>query len=150
MRVLLLLVAVQFVAICKGSKGYSYNNTKFHRVIKDFMIQGGDFENGDGTGGYSIYGQSFPDENLNFELTRGVIAMANSGPNSNGSQFFITVVPTDWLNGKHVVFGRVTRGMELVDAISDVDVNASDAPLTPVTISSCRAWKDPVKPAKKP
>lgn len=140
--------ALQFVAICKNSKGYSYTNSKFHRVIKDFMIQGGDFQKGDGTGGYSIYGQTFPDENLTFELTRGVVAMANSGPNSNGSQFFITVVPTDWLNGKHVVFGRVTRGMELVDAISDVDVDGSDKPIVPVTISGCRAWKDPV-PASK-
>jgi peptidyl-prolyl cis-trans isomerase B (cyclophilin B) len=118
--------------------------TKFHRVIKDFMIQGGDFENGDGTGGYSIYGASFPDENLTFELSRGVLAMANSGPDSNGSQFFITVVPTEWLNGKHVVFGRVLRGMELVDSISDAPVNQADAPLAPVVVSGCRAWKDAV------
>jgi cyclophilin family peptidyl-prolyl cis-trans isomerase len=136
---------LQFVAICKGAKGSpSYVGTKFHRVIKDFMVQGGDFENGDGTGGYSIYGASFPDENLTFELSRGVLAMANSGPDSNGSQFFITVVPTEWLNGKHVVFGRVLRGMELVDSISDAPVNQADAPLSPVMISGCRAWKDAV------
>ncbi|WIA23099.1 hypothetical protein OEZ86_010004 [Tetradesmus obliquus] len=134
-----------FVSICKGAKGSpSYVGTKFHRVIKDFMVQGGDFEKGDGTGGYSIYGASFPDENLTFELSRGVLAMANSGPDTNGSQFFITVVPTDWLNGKHVVFGRVLRGMELVDAISDAPVNTADAPLSPVSISGCRAWKDAV------
>ncbi|KAF6250332.1 putative peptidyl-prolyl cis-trans isomerase chloroplast precursor [Scenedesmus sp. NREL 46B-D3] len=132
-----------FVAICKGAKGSpSYVGTKFHRVIKDFMVQGGDFENGDGTGGYSIYGASFADENLTFELSRGVLAMANSGPDSNGSQFFITVVPTDWLNGKHVVFGRVLRGMELVDSVSDAATSQADAPLEPVLISGCRAWKD--------
>lgn len=130
--------------------GACRNNTRAKLAPCPLLhLQGGDFENGDGTGGYSIYGASFPDENLTFELSRGVVAMANSGPDSNGSQFFITIVPTDWLNGKHVVFGRVLRGMELVDQISDLPTNQADAPLSPVTISGCRAWKDAV-PSKLP
>jgi cyclophilin family peptidyl-prolyl cis-trans isomerase len=112
------------------------------------VIQGGDFERGDGTGGFSIFGETFPDEQmgLKLQLSRGVIAMANAGPDTNGSQFFITVVGADWLNGKHVVFGRVLKGMDIVDEISDLPVDATtDKPLTPVVISGCKGWKEQPK-----
>jgi len=137
--------AENFRALCTGEKGdgtlgkpLHYKGCSFHRVIQDFMIQGGDFTNGDGTGGESIYGEKFADENFLIKHTKGgQLSMANAGPGTNGSQFFITSKDTPHLDGKHVVFGHVVDGMDLIRKMEGVSVGASDKPDEALVIEDC-------------
>lgn len=133
--------AKNFRALCtKGLFGPNapYENTKFHRVIKDFMIQGGDITNQDGTGGTSIYGDTFNDENFNLKHNQpGILSMANKGANTNNSQFFITTKATPWLNKKHVVFGIVISGFDVVKQIESQQTDQNDCPSKECIISKC-------------
>ncbi|KAI8790872.1 peptidyl-prolyl cis-trans isomerase 6 [Biomphalaria glabrata] len=131
--------ARNFVELASGINGYGYEGSKFHRVIPDFMIQGGDFDKKDGTGFKSIYGGYFDDENFTLNhYASGWVSMANAGKDTNGCQFFITLTSTRWLDGHHTVFGMVLKGMDIVNKIAEVKTNAYDAPVEDVVIVKSR------------
>eukprot|EP00759_Apiculatamorpha_spiralis_P044552 PhF_6_TR41530/c0_g1_i1/m.62918 len=139
------LACENFRALCTGEKGKDpitksrlhYRGSIIHRVQEGFLVQGGDLVFGNGKGGVSIFGGRFADESFKHKHVFGALSLANSGPNTNGSQFFICLNDLKWLDGKHVVFGRVVKGMEIIEAVGKVDRQRSDLPVVPIVITTC-------------
>lgn len=130
--------AENFITLCNNKESQTYKNSIFHRLIKGFMLQGGDYENANGTGGKSIYGDKFADENFKVRHNkRGLLSMANAGPNTNGSQFFITFAPTPHLNDKHVVFGQLVEGFDVLDQLESVETGEQDKPVVDISVVNC-------------